>query len=214
MLRTIDRRQIVLVGLLAAWLGVWGAWIPSVSASLSQNVFMLAEWSTFLPGVRSGEIRLAPDALRLGAALGVCALVFATEFIPSKWIRWVVRIGTAVPVFIVLLPPYPDLLQMWGSPSYGARFGTASVVIAGLAASVFISKLPPVALRWVIVATGILAIAFAIFGLAALIPPFQAAYSSTVGAGWGLSAFFAGILISIVAGVQLAAAPLAPAGKK
>ena len=199
MMGRAQRAPITLIGLIAAWLGVWGAWVPNGAASLSQNLFYLAEWSTFLPGVRSGEIRLAPEVLRLAAALGAAALVFSAEGIRRGWARWAVRLLLALPVIIVLMPPYPDFFQLWWSPSYGARFGTASVLVLALVASGFAGRLPEVGRRIVVAALCVLALASAVIGLIALLPPFQADYAAPLGAGWGLAAFFAGLIVAAVA---------------
>jgi hypothetical protein len=213
MIGRAQRKPITLIGLIAAWLGLWGAWVPSSTASLSQNLFYLAEWSTFLPGVRSGEIRLAPEALRLAAALAAAALVFSAEGIRQTWTRWLVRIGLAVPVIIVLMPPYPDFFQLWWSPSYGARFGTASVLALALVASLFAGRLSAPARRIGVAGLCVLALASAVTGLVNLLPPFQADYAAPLGAGWGLAAFFAGLVVAALA----QAAPgrvLEPLGEK
>lgn len=197
MSKRLDRDTIALIALVGVGLGIWGAWIPNIAASLSQNVFYLAEWSTFLPGVRSGQIRLAPDILRLSAALGVIALLFAAQNLRSAWARRLLRAAAAIPVLFVLLPPYPDFLQMWWSPSYGARFGVASLLGAGLVACAFARRIPASTNRLLIVISCILAVAAAIAGLSSLIPPFQADYAVPLGAGWGGVMFFIGLILAI-----------------
>jgi hypothetical protein len=201
-LKRLDRQQIALLSLIAAWLGIWGAWVPNVAASLSQNVFYLAEWSTFLPSVRSGEIRLVPDALRTSAALGVIALLVCAQAIETAWLRWLARLAAAAPIFFVLLPPYPDVFQLWWSPSYGMRFGAASLLGAGFAASAFTGRLPPLSQRLAIMAACLLAAAAAIAGLMFLIPPFQADYAAPFGIGWGSVLFFAGLALAALAQAQ------------
>jgi hypothetical protein len=200
-LKRFDRQQIALLALIVAWLGIWGAWVPNVAASLSQNIFYLAEWSTFLPSVRSGEIRLAPDALRASAALCVIALLVCAQAIETVQLRWLVRLAAAAPIFFVLLPPYPDVFQLWWSPSYGARFGAASLLGIGFAVSIFIGCLSAASQRLVIVAACLLAAVTAIVGLIFLIPPFQADYATDFGTGWGSIAFFAGLALTMLAQV-------------
>lgn len=199
MIGRAQRDPITLIGLAAAWLGLWGAWVPHDTASLSQNLFYLAEWSTFLPGVRSGEIRLAPEALRLAAALGIAALMIAAQSIERGWARWLLRLALGLPVIIVLMPPYPDFLQMWWSPSYGARFGADSVLIIVLAASIFAGRVPTGARRILVAVLCALGLASAVVGLVYLLPPFQADYSEPLSAGWGLAAFFAGMVVAALA---------------
>jgi hypothetical protein len=198
-LKPLEREPLTFLALVAAWLGIWGAWVPNASASLSQNLFYLAEWSTFLPVVRSGQLRLAPDVLRLSACLGTFALLFAARPIQPAWVRWVTRAVTAVPILFVLLPPYPDVLQLWGSPSYGARFGVASVLGLGMVISVQSERLSAAIRRWLIVGTGLLGAAAALTGLLWLIPPFAADYGSPLNAGWGELTFFAGLALAILA---------------
>lgn len=199
MVARAQRDPLTLIGLIIAWLGLWGAWVPSGVASLSQNLFYLTEWSTFLPGVRSGEIRLAPEVLRLGGALGASALVVAAQSIRPAWARWLLRLALGLPVIIVLMPPYPDFFQMWWSPSYGARFGTASVLFLVLVASIFAGHLSALARRIGVAVLCGLALVSAVTGLVILLPLFQADYAAPLGAGWGLAAFLAGLVVAAVA---------------
>ena len=71
--------RIGIAGLLLAWLGLWGAWVTHRVVSLRQNALDFAEWATYLPVVRSGEITLMPDILRLGVALAVIRLSHSRE---------------------------------------------------------------------------------------------------------------------------------------
>jgi hypothetical protein len=194
-----DHEQVALIALLCAWAGMWGAWVPSVAASLSQNIFYLAEWSTFLPGVRSGALRLAPDSLRLAAAAGVIALLFCLQAVRAAPVRWIVRLVAAAPVLFVLLPPYPDVFQLWWSPSYGARFGMVTLLGLGLLASVWSGRVSVGTNRLLVIAACILASAAGLAGLFALMPAFEADYASPLGLGWGSLLFFLGLLLATVA---------------
>jgi hypothetical protein len=203
-IKRLDREQIALAALDLAWLGLWGAWIPHVTASLTQNVFYLAEWSTFLIDVRTGGLRLAPDALRLSAALAGCALMAGLERVGPPWLRWTARVGLGAPILVVLLPPYPDVFQAWFSPAYGIRFGTASVIGAGIIASARVGRLSTQARGWLVIGLGLAGIGAALAGMIALCPPFQVHYATPLWPGWGSDLFMGGLL---AAGISLIGQP-------
>lgn len=188
------RGQIALVSLGFTWLGLWGSWIPDATASLNQNVFYLAEWSTFLTDVRFGNLRLAPDILRLSVALGITALMVSAHIIADLKLRWLIRAAASFPIILILLPPYPDVLQMWWSQSYGLRFASACLLGLGFIATLFIDRSTLSLRRAVGAALCLLALIASTGGFLLLLQPYQVHYARPLPPGWGLIVFSGGLL--------------------
>ncbi len=117
--------------LLAIWLGFWMPWIAAEAVSLRLNPLDMAEWATFLPAARNGPLTWFPDLLRMSCSLAAIAFCLGAGFLQKSWARWLLR-GLALLPGLLILPPYPEVLQLWGSPSYGARFVIAALTLGGV----------------------------------------------------------------------------------
>jgi hypothetical protein len=186
------REQVVLALLAAGWLGIWGAWIPHPTAALTQNALDLAEWATFLSDVRYGGLRLMPEVLRLGVALSVVALGVAAGSIEPWPLRWLVRLGAAIPG-LIMLPPYPSLLNPIGS-GYKWRMVAALVLWLGVGLTLFSDRLGWRRRSGLVAALSGLAAVAGWWAYLALRGPFQAHYTHTLPPGWGVVIFGLGLV--------------------
>jgi hypothetical protein len=165
------------------------------TSALTQNFFYFSEWSTFLLDVRFGEMFLAPDLMRTGGALVIVGLIVSLEALDNLFLRWSLRIVAALPV-LMLLPPYPQVLQLWWAEGYELRFLAASLIPAGLLAVVFLDR--PGAWRRAALISGF-SLAGMVIGVASfwrLKEPFEAHYTHGLSPGWGLALFLAGTLFT------------------
>lgn len=182
-----------LAALALAWVGLWGAWVPHTTAGLTQNAFVLAYWSGVLPEVRWGRLGFMPDAVRLAIALAVVALALAAGAIRSPWLRWAVRLVALVPG-LILLPPYPFVLDLWRSDVYGRRFVIAAAAWLGVAAAALVDRLPDAVRRALIIVLALAGAGLGIRAFAALRGPFAARYAAPIPPGWGFVLFAGGLL--------------------
>ncbi len=198
---TFDRnRRMELIGMLAlllAWVGIWGAWIPHPAVSLTQNAFDFAEWSTYLNDVRYGDMTAMPDVLRLAVGLCVIAMAVGVAAFEDVWLRWGLRVVGLLPA-LVLLPPYPDLMKLWFSESYGRRFGVVSIIVVGVALTALTDRLSWSVRRLVMIGLSGLAIVSGLWAFLTLVQPFQHHYAHPIYPGWGAVVFFAGLVSAIV----------------
>jgi hypothetical protein len=186
---------LTIFAILVAWVGVWAAWVPHRSLGLAQNAVDLAEWSTFLPEVRFGGLRPVPEMLRLAVTLASVALAVAAGALESRPLRWALRLVAILPG-VVLLPPYPYMLQLWWSESYGLRFiaaavGLLSPLIGGLS-----DLLPDRARRALLIGLCLAALALGLRAFLVLRGQFAAYYPEPIGVGRGALMFLAGLLIA------------------
>jgi hypothetical protein len=184
----------VIALLIAAWIGVWGAWIPHQAVALRVNAIDLAEWSTFLTEVQIGGLRLAPDFLRLAVALAQIAFSLSAGVVENRWLRWALR-GVALIPCLLLLPPYPFMLQLWRSESYGLRFVVAVVGVMGVLAAAAADRAPMLrrALTWALAWS---AAALGSWAFTSLIGPFGMRYGSALLPGWGAVLFATSLIIA------------------
>lgn len=195
-----QNRRLELLGVLAlllAWIGIWGAWIPHRVVSLTQNAFDFAEWSTYLNDVRYGDLTLMPDILRLAVGLCVIAMAVGVGAFERLWLRWGLRVIGLLPA-LVLLPPYPDLLKLWFSESYGRRFGVVSIIVVGVALTILADRLSGKVRRLVMVGLSGLAVVSGLWAFLTLVKPFQHHYAHTIYPGWGSIVFFAGLMVAAI----------------
>lgn len=186
-------------GSMIAWVGLWGAWIPHPTAALTHNAIDLAEWSGFLSDVRFGDLHGMPDVLRMGIASAVIALAFSAGTIQKPVTRWVVRL-LALLMVIVLLPPYPQVFDLWRSEEYGVRFLTAAGAFLGIVLSGVMDFAPGWLRRAGIILASIAAIWQALRAYLAFGSPFSAHYAypipHPIPPGWGVLFFVGGLIIA------------------
>jgi hypothetical protein len=183
--------------LLVAWFGVWGAWFPHSMAALRLNPIDLAEWTTFL---RSGKLHLMPDLLRLAVVLAMIALSVSAGAIRNQWLRWGSRLLAIIPSLLIL-PPYPFVLQAWWSDSYGLRFTVAALGIAGTAAALLLDR--RVEQRRIISAVlALVAAVLAVWVFVTLRVPFGQRYDVAIAPGWGFVIFVISLVVVIGAAVM------------
>jgi hypothetical protein len=186
---------LTIFAILVAWAGVWAAWAPHRSLGLAQNAIDLAEWSTFLPEVRFGGLRPVPEMLRLAVTLASVALAVAAGALESRPLRWALRL-IAILSGVVLLPPYPYMLQLWWSESYGLRFIAAAVGLLSPLIGGLTDLLPGRARRALLIGLCLAALALGLRAFLILRGQFAAYYPEPIGVGRGALMFLAGLLVA------------------
>ena len=126
------------MGLVLALLGYWSPWLNLPPAALRLNGFELAEWSTFLPGVRDGSLSLPrlsflPPLAGLALLLGIAAARFPYRS-PARW----TLLGAGLVCAYNIFPVYPYLLTAYANPEFQRQFFAACGVVAGLALTMFL----------------------------------------------------------------------------
>ena len=92
------------------WAGYWAPWIAHRAAALQWSGYELAEWSSRLPGVRDGSLRLSRlDFLAPLSAIALITALAARDGRQPSWLSWAAR-ALALLGAIAILPEYPDLV--------------------------------------------------------------------------------------------------------
>lgn len=186
----------VLIALLVAWLGLWGAWIGNSAVALRINSIDMAEWATFLTEVRTGSLHFVPDLLRLSIILSLIALAVSATEIRFMGLQWLAR-GLAVTPALILMPPYPFVLQLWWSESYSLRFIFAALGIVSILLSVLADRFVT-GRRLVTVILAAASLGLAAWSYLTLQGPFAIRYGELIQPGWGLLIFTLGLLTAVI----------------
>jgi hypothetical protein len=197
MVRAPSRSELHVGGLLVAWLGAWGVWLAHPLAGLTQTALDLALVAQRLPNVVYGQLGSMPDVLRASIGLMAVALNLAAGGTTRRWLRWLLPV-LALVLAVRLLPPYPQVLDLWRSPDYGRRFVVAALTLVGWIATLTGRRWPA---RWqaaVTLALGLAAFATGLWAFLALQGAFTTAMQLTFAPGWGLALYVAGLLLATV----------------
>lgn len=199
-------RSVIFAALLLAWMSIWGTWIPHQTAALTQQGLDFAEWSTFLPDVRSGDLPHYPDLLR--AAFGLCtvALCLNSRYSERAWLRWSPHLAGFF-TGILLLPPYPGgfslaIFSFWWS-GYPYQFIAALLTISLCLVSAMTMKRED---RWIGLTSLVTILPSLTLGWLAytgLKRPFEAHYAHHLSPGWGTIFFFSGLLTAMLLQILL-----------
>jgi hypothetical protein len=183
-------------GLLAAWVGVWGAWLAHPSAGLTQSALDVAHVARQrLPDVLYGRGGAWPDLLLASVALANVALSIAAEGLERPAIRWALR-GLALLLILRLLPPYPFILDLWRSPDYGTRFAIAALAVVGWLVSLTTARWPDRVRSLALLGLTLAGLATGLWSALALERSFADATRLPFAPGWGLILYAAGLLVA------------------
>ncbi|MFQ5811962.1 MAG: hypothetical protein ACE5I2_02035 [Anaerolineae bacterium] len=190
------------LGVALVLIGYWGPWVDHKTAALVLSGLDMAEFVKFLPGVRAGtefvirELFYLPP---LAAALCLALIGSSRLWRYPLWARAIMVI-TAIALAIIVLPPYPFILQALSSDEFGRQFSMAAGCLAVIAASLLYRRLP----------RAIVAELLIVVSLAGAIPPLwqflsirsalDGVYGQPIHVGWGLWLTVAGFLVVAGAG--------------
>ncbi len=196
-------KRFVPLGIALVLVGYWGPWVNHKTAALVLSGLDMAEFVKFLPGVRAGtefvirELFYLPP---LAAALCLALIGSSRLWRYPLWARAIMVI-VAIVLAIVVLPPYPFILQALSSDEFGRQFSMAAGCLAVIAASLLYRRLPRAVVAGLLI----------IVSFAGAIPPLwqffsirsalDRVYGQPIHIGWGLWLTVAGFLVVAGAGV-------------
>ena len=190
-----------LFGLLLLWTGYFGPWVGHRAAALSMNAYDLAEWVTFLPGVRAGTLPFG--RLHFLAPLALAILLTALFALRLNGMRRWILIAFAFVTGLLLLPGYPFILFWRDDPHVQSQLVLSaatwgSLLVMGLLARIWRASIPLVSLA---VAVG--GFILTIWGMSQVRPVVAELYGALPSLGWGISAMVLGfVFVAGVSGLQ------------
>ncbi len=199
------------LGIALVLVAYWGPWVNHKTAALVLSGLDMAEFVKFLPGVRAGTEFMIRELFYLpplAAALCLALIGSSRLWRYPLWAR-TIMVMTAVVLAIIVLPPYPFILQALSSDEFGRQFSMAAGCLAVIAASLLYRRRSTEAHERLprAVVAGLLIVV----SLAGAIPPLwqflsirsalDRVYGQPIHIGWGLWLTVAGFLVVAGAGV-------------
>jgi len=196
-------RNLVPLGVILALIGYWGPWVNHKAAALVLSGLDMAEFVKFLPEVRAGTEFVIRELFYLPPLAAALCLVLtggSQHLRYPLWARAIMAI-VAVVLAIIVLPPYPFILQALSSDEFRWQFLAGAGCLAIIAGCLLYRRLP----------RAVMAILLIVVSLAGGIPPLwqflslrnalDRVYGQPIHIGWGLWLTVAGFLIIAGAGI-------------
>jgi len=196
-------KRLAPLGVALAVIGYWGPWVNHKTAALVLSGLDMAEFVKFLPGVRDGSEFMIRELFYLpplAAALCLALIGSSRLWRYPLWARTIMVI-VAIVLAIIVLPPYPFILQALGSDEFRRQFSMAAGCLAVIGGTLLYRRLPRAVVAGLLI----------VVSLAGAIPPLwqffsirsalDRVYGQPIHIGWGLWLTVAGFLVVAGAGV-------------
>jgi len=176
------------LGLALCWAGYWAPWIAHRAAALNFNGYELAEWTTRLPGVRDGSLRLGRLDFMLPLACLSLATALAAGVTPMRgWLRWAARLLALLGGFLIL-PEYPFILTAHIDPELRPTLVLGVVILGGVVIGSWVIRRLEIRDWLVGVTISLLALAalgFTIRSLVVMLPVLGELFNAPARLNWG-----------------------------
>jgi len=189
--------RFVPLGIILALVGYWGPWVDHKAAALVLSGLDMAEFVKFLPEVQAGTELVIRELFYLPLLATALCLALTGGNRCLRYPLWarVVMVIMAIVLTIIVLPPYPFILQALNSEEYRQQFLLGAGCLALIGGTLLYHRLPRV----------VVAVLLAVVSFAGAIPPawqflsvrdaLDRVYGQPIQVGWGLWLMVAGFLV-------------------
>ena len=190
-------KRFVPLGIALVLVGYWGPWVNHKTAALVLSGLDMAEFVKFLPGVRAGTEFMIRELFYLpplAAALCLALIGSSRLWRYPLWARAIMVI-VAIGLAIIVLPPYPFILQALGSDAFRRQFLMGIGCLTVIGGALLYRRVP----------RAIVAALLIVVSLVGAIPPawqflsirsaVDKVYGQPIHVGWGLWLMAAGFLV-------------------
>jgi len=190
-------KRLILLGIVLVLLGYWGPWVNHKTAALVLSGLDMAEFVKFLPGVRAGTEPMIRELFYLpplAAALCLALMGSNRAWRFPLWAR-AIMVVIAIALAIVVLPPYPLILQALNSDEFRRQFLMAAGCLVVIGGTLVYRRLPKALLAGLLI----------VISLVGAIPParqflsirsaLDSVYGQPIDIGWGLWMMVVGFLV-------------------
>ena len=195
-------KRFVPLGIALALAGYWGPWVNHKTAALVLSGLDMAEFVKFLPEVQAGTELVIRELFYLPILTAALCLALTSgnqHLRYPLWVRVVMGI-IAVALAMIVLPPYPFILQALNLDEYRRQFLLGASCLAAIGGILVYRRLP----------RAVMAALLIVASLAGAIPPawqflsirdtLDRVYGQPIQVGWGLWLMAIGFLLVIGAG--------------
>jgi hypothetical protein len=192
-----------LIGIALVLVGYWGPWVNHKTAALVLSGLDMAEFVKFLPGVRAGTEFMIRELFYLPLLAAALCLALIGSNRPWRYPLWArgIMLIIAIALAIIVLPPYPFILQALGSDEFRRQFLAGAGCLALIVASLFHRRLPGVIVAGLLIVISLAGAILPLWQFFSVRSALDGVYGQPIHIGWGLWLTAAGFLV--VAGAEL-----------
>ncbi len=198
-------KRFVPLGIALVLVGYWGPWVNHKTAALVLSGLDMAEFVKFLPGVRAGTEFMIRELFCLPPlATSLClALIGGNRRLRYPlWARTIMVI-IAIVLAIIVLPPYPFVLQALSSDEFRRQFLAGAGCLAIIAASLFYRRLPSAIVASLLIVVSLAGAILPLWQFFSIRSALDRVYGQPIHIGWGLWLTAAGFLVIAGAGAGM-----------
>jgi hypothetical protein len=195
-------KRLAPLGIALALIGYWGPWVNHKAAALVLSGLDMAEFVKFLPGVRAGTESMIRELFYLPPlAAALClALMGSTRHLRYPlWAR-VIMVIVAIALAMIVLPPYPFILQALGSDEFRRQFLMAAGCLVIIAASLLYRRLSKAIVAGLLIVISIVGAIPPVWQFLSIRSALDSVYGQPIHIGWGLWLMAAGFVVVAGAG--------------
>jgi hypothetical protein len=186
-----------LVGVALALIGYWGPWVNHKTAALVLSGLDMAEFVKLLPGVRAGTQFVISELFYLPPLCAALCLALMGSHRPWRYLLWtrVIMVMIAVALAIIVLPPYPFILQALGSDEFRRQFLMGAACLAAIGGALLYRRLPKAVGAGLLIALSLAGAIPPVWQFLSIRSALDSVYGQPIHIGWGLWLMAAGFLI-------------------
>jgi len=195
-------KRFVPLGVTLALIGYWGPWVNHKTAALVLSGLDMAEFVKFLPGVRAGTEFMIRELFYLPplcTALCLALMGSNRHFRYPLWARAIMVI-IAIVLAVVVLPPYPFILQALGSDEFRRQFSMAAGCLAVIGGALLYRRLSKAIVAGLLIVIPLVGAIPPLWQFLTIHSALDGVYGQPIHVGWGLWLTAAGFLIVAGAG--------------
>jgi hypothetical protein len=198
-------KRLVPLGIAMALIGYWGPWVNHKTAALVLSGLDMAEFVKFLPEVRAGAVFMIRELFYLpplAAALCLALIGSNRHLRYPLWAR-AIMVMAAIILAIIVLPPYPFILQALSSDEFRRQFLMGAGCLAVIAASLLYRRLPGAVMAALLIVVSLAGAIPSVWQLLSIRSALDRVYGQPIHVGWGLWLMVAGFLVVVASGTWM-----------
>jgi hypothetical protein len=205
-------KRFVPLGVALALVGYWGPWVNHKTAALVLSGLDMAEFVKFLPGVRAGTEFMIRELFYLPLLAAALCLALISSHRPWHYPLWAraIMVIIAIVLAIIVLPPYPFILQALGSDEFRRQFlmgaGCLAIIVGSLLyrrrSTEAHERLPRAIVAGLLIVISLVGALPALWQFFSIRSALDTVYGQPIQIGWGLWLTVAGFLVVAGAGLR------------
>ncbi|MGA9351544.1 MAG: hypothetical protein WBW48_22420 [Anaerolineae bacterium] len=185
------------LGVILVLVGYWGPWVNHKTAALVLSGLDMAEFVKFLPGVRAGTEFMIRELFYLPPlAAALClALIGSNRLWRYPLCARTIMVIIAIVLALIVLPPYPFILQALSSDEFRRQFLAGAGCLAIIAGFLLYRRLPRAIVASLLIVISLAGAVLPLWQFFSIRNALDQVYGQPVHTGWGLWLTVAGFLV-------------------